>query len=105
MSAPVKDDAIDRAKGKEARPVITLDVALYESYLADSSMTADEKHAYLEALWSIIVSCVSLGFGVHPLQQVEDESSSLVEAFLQSGSANMLELPAPRTSAPAARRT
>ena len=49
---------------------ITLDVARYEGFLAASDLTEDERREFLEALWTIIVSFVDLGFGVHPLQQV-----------------------------------
>jgi hypothetical protein len=48
---------------------LTLDYALYERYLADSGLSDAEKREFLDALWSIIVSFVDLGFGVHPLQQ------------------------------------
>lgn len=51
------------------RPALTLDVALYEGYLQDSNLTEDERRAFLEALWSIVVGFVDLGFGIHPLQQ------------------------------------
>jgi hypothetical protein len=51
------------------RPVVTLDVALYESYLADSGMTEDQKREFLELLWSIIVGFVDLGFAIDPVQQ------------------------------------
>ena len=50
-------------------PVLTLDITLYERYLEEADLSADERRAFLEALWSIIVSFVDLGFGVHPLQQ------------------------------------
>lgn len=55
-----------RAKG---RPVVTFDVSRYEHFLEDQGLSAEQKRAMLEALWSIIVSFVDLGFGVHPVQQ------------------------------------
>lgn len=51
------------------RPALTLDIALYESYLQDSDITEDQRHEFLKALWSIVVGFVDLGFGIHPLQQ------------------------------------
>ena len=55
------------------RPVLTLDVALYEHMLADSDLTDGQKQEFLQELWSIIVAFVDLGFGVHPLQQARRE--------------------------------
>ena len=52
--------------------MLTLDVSLYERYLADSGLTDDQKREFLEALWTIIVGFVDLGFGIHPVQQVMD---------------------------------
>lgn len=56
----------DHANG---RPVVTFDVSRYEHFLEDQGLNAEQKRAMLEALWSIIVSFVDLGFGVHPVQQ------------------------------------
>ena len=51
------------------RPVITFDAARYEHFLEEMGLSEDQKGAMLEALWSIIVGFVDLGFGVHPAQQ------------------------------------
>jgi hypothetical protein len=50
------------------RPAVTFDVERYERYLEDQGLSAEQKRAMLEALWSIIVGFVDLGFGVHPAQ-------------------------------------
>ena len=52
-----------------ARPVLTIDYALYEKYLEGADLSEAQKQEFLDALWSIIVAFVDLGFGVHPLQQ------------------------------------
>lgn len=52
-----------------AKPVITLDIEKYQHFLDNSGMNPEERRAFLEALWSIIVAFVDLGFGVHPLQE------------------------------------
>jgi len=52
---------------------LTVDYALYERYLADSGLSDAEKQEFLDALWSIIVSFVDLGFGIHPLQQANPD--------------------------------
>lgn len=60
------------AKGR----VLTLDVALYEQYLAESGLTEEQKREFLETLWTIIVGFVDLGFGIHPVQQAQDAATS-----------------------------
>lgn len=53
-----------------ARPIITIDAAKYQEYLDDSGLSDEQKEEFLQTLWTIIVSFVELGFGVHPLQEV-----------------------------------
>lgn len=53
----------------DARAVVTFDAARYEHFLEEMDLTDEQKRALLEALWSIIVGFVDLGFGVHPVQQ------------------------------------
>lgn len=74
-----REDAIKRTAGEQSlaesfdasvRPVITVDVRKYQSLLDDSGMTDEQKEEFLQALWSVVVTFVELGFGVHPLQEV-----------------------------------
>jgi len=58
-----------------ARPVLRLDVSLYEKHLAGSDMTEAEKREFLETLWSIIVGFVDLGFGIDPVRQAQDAAA------------------------------
>ncbi len=51
-------------------PILTVDVEKYQAYLDGADMTEAQKEEFLQALWSIIVSFVDLGFGVHPLNEV-----------------------------------
>lgn len=53
-----------------ARPTLAVDVERYQAYLDGSDFSDAQKEEFLQALWSIIVSFVELGFGVHPLQEV-----------------------------------
>lgn len=53
-----------------ARNIISIDLKRYAYLLDDADLTDAEKEAFLEALWSIVVAFVELGFGVHPLQEV-----------------------------------
>lgn len=52
-----------------SRPTLTLDVAAYQSFLDDAGISEDQKQELLETIWSILTSCIELGFGVHPLQE------------------------------------
>jgi hypothetical protein len=59
------------------KPTLTVDVEKYQSFLDGADMSEAQKEEFLQSLWSIIVSFVDLGFGVHPLQAVcEDETIS-----------------------------
>lgn len=53
-----------------AKPIITVDVQKYQAYLDDPELSDAQKEEFLQALWSIVVAFVELGFGVHPLQEV-----------------------------------
>lgn len=51
------------------RPTLSIDVARYQEYLDGSDLTPEQKEEFLRAMWSIIVTFVELGYGVHPLQE------------------------------------
>ncbi|MEM9128266.1 MAG: hypothetical protein AAGA97_00895 [Pseudomonadota bacterium] len=57
-------------------PTVKVDVERYAHMLSNTDMSEDQKRQFLEALWTIIVSFIDLGFGVHPLAdtcgQVDD---------------------------------
>lgn len=53
-----------------ARPVVTVDVEKYQSWLDESDFSDEQKEEFLQSLWSIVVSFVEHGFGVHPLQEI-----------------------------------
>jgi hypothetical protein len=76
FNTPKRCDASENTTARPM-PIMTLDVEKYQAYLDDADMTQAQKDEFLQALWSIIVSFVDLGFGVHPLQAVcgEDEHS------------------------------
>lgn len=56
---------------------LTLDVELYQSYLDNSDLSADERSAYLEAIWQVIVGFLDFGFAVEPLEKSCGQSSKL----------------------------
>ena len=52
-----------------ARPTLSIDVAKYQHYLDESDLTPEQKEEFLQAMFSIVVTFVELGYGVHPLQE------------------------------------
>lgn len=54
------------------KPVLTVDYELYAHFLEDSDASEEEKREFVQTLWNIVVEFVSLGFGVHPLQQAQN---------------------------------
>lgn len=53
------------------RPVITVDYERYTHFLESSDLTEAQKQDLLQVIWEIVVEFVSLGFGIHPLQQAK----------------------------------
>ncbi|MFA5581623.1 MAG: hypothetical protein WDA25_06685 [Paracoccaceae bacterium] len=69
-----------------AKPMLTVDVERYQAYLDDPGLSNEQKQEFLHALWSIIVTFVDLGFGVHPVQEVcgkdaQNGSDSIKQEF------------------------
>lgn len=82
--------------GKFSPPTLTIDWELYGKYLDESDMSDAEKREFLETLWSIVVSFVDLGFGVHPLQQVTNNicvQQSEIARFIAAESGSVVSLP------------
>ena len=50
--------------------VLQVDVGKYQRYLDHANLSEAQKKEVIEALWSIMVSFVELGFGIHPMQEV-----------------------------------
>ncbi len=59
------------------RPTLSIDWELYGRYLEESDLSDDQKREFLETLWSIVVSFVDLGFGLHPIQQACEQPFDL----------------------------
>lgn len=102
MKLKMSDDKLtsasyDKTPGSAppSRPALTLDVAMYEKYLEDSDLTEVQRREFLEGLWQIIVCFVELGFGVHPLQQADEDADGLVDnkqRLIASHMADLVEL-------------
>ena len=56
-------------------PALTIDYAICDKHLKDWDATPEQKQEFIDTLWQIIVAFVDLGFGVHPAQQVLQETS------------------------------
>lgn len=54
----------------DGRLALTVDWDKYANYLDNSDLAESEKREFLEALWSIVVNFVDLGFQINPVQQV-----------------------------------
>lgn len=55
-----------------AYPALQFDAREYLHFVEDSDLTEGQALELLEAIWSVMVAFVDLGFGVHPVQQVPD---------------------------------
>lgn len=76
--------SINKIFNRPARPIVGVDIEKYKALLDDETLSEAEKEAFLQALWSIVVAFVDLGFGVHPLQEVVEDgqsSTKLKQAF------------------------
>lgn len=81
-----------------SRPALTVDWARYAAMIDDPDISAVDKQAFLETLWSIMVAFVDLGFGIHPLQQVCEQEMTL-DGLSTAGAQNMLKLmPGPESA-------
>lgn len=71
---------VDRSQSEKQSPLtLTVDYRKYTEFLEEATLTEAEKAAFIDSLWSVIVSFVDLGFQVHPMQDVCE--SDLVKAF------------------------
>lgn len=78
-SPEVTESTLTHAFDSSARRVLAVDVEKYQTWLDGSGLSAEQKEEFLRAVWSVVVTFVELGFGVHPLQEVcgkESESGA-----------------------------
>ncbi len=84
----------DNEGSKQVTPLaFTIDVKRYEHFLENSDLSEEQKCEFLETLWNIICELVSLGFGVHPLQEIESQCGKTYESVADTAllTPNMLE--------------
>lgn len=54
-----------------SKPSITVDYELYAHHLERADLSAEQKREYAQAIWSVMFHFASLGYDLHPLQQVD----------------------------------
>ena len=60
-----------RRDGEHTGLAVTVDYEKYLHFLEDADISDQDKREFLQTLWGIICEFVSLGFGVHPVQQAQ----------------------------------
>ena len=70
-------------------PSLQVDWEVYAQMLEASDWSDAQKREFIETMWSLVMTFVDLGYGIHPIQQACGESHSLDE-FIK---ADMLSLP------------
>ncbi len=69
----IEGNPLEIIETSERLPALQIDVQQFQSYLDDLDITEESKIELLETLWSIVVTFVDMGFGIHPVQQVMEE--------------------------------
>lgn len=69
----------DKQERQPDRLSIEVDYEKYAHFLESADWSEDQKREYAQMIWNIIVDFVSLGFGVHPVQQAEKGCISIDE--------------------------
>lgn len=75
-----KDLRLTENFSSSAKKTVTLDIERYQSYLDGLDVSDERKEEFLRAMFSIVITFVGLGFGVHPLQQVGEQEPCGKEA-------------------------
>lgn len=65
------EESVHAPDSRSGYRALTFDAALYEAMIDDLGVPEDEQQAYLEAMWTIIVAFVNLGFEI----SMEDTSA------------------------------
>lgn len=68
----------DKDKQNKGFKALTLDMDTYQALLDDPALSEDQKHEFLETLWTVIVQLVDWGYGIHPVQQTQQTSKSRI---------------------------
>lgn len=74
MSKTLCKEFSDRLSG---HPNLQVDLDCYQTFLDDAEIDDTMKEEFIEALWTVVVSFVDLGYGVHPVQQCQPSETTL----------------------------
>lgn len=94
---PLPGMKIGGARDNRSRAAVEIDYEYYQKFLDDPNATEEEKVALIDALWSICVAFVDLGYGIHPVQQASEQKN-------KSGQISVLDLADVIKSAPSPKR-
>ena len=70
----------------DSRRTMELDIRKYQALLKDIDIPEGHKKQMIEALWSIVVAFVEIGYGVHPVQQACGKVNEHNNKFFIDGS-------------------
>jgi hypothetical protein len=65
--------SIERAYQRVPTGQLEVNIEEYEALLLDPRLDAEQRAAFLAALWSVIVTFIDLGYRVHPVEQAIDD--------------------------------
>lgn len=86
------DHAGEEAVPSLQAPALFLDVERYRSFLENGEISEEQQQEFLESIWDVVVSFVSLGFSIHPLQQAIAENRIDDDASAESDDQTSLKL-------------
>lgn len=66
-----------------SKQTLLVDYERYAHMLDDSDLSEEAKQEFLQTLWSIICDFVAMGWGVHPVQQVEKTCGQLAQSHAE----------------------
>lgn len=79
-----RSEMLQHFEAAAGQKTLSVDVERYDHMLENSGMTAEERRQTLEALWSIVVTFVELGYGIHPVQEACGKDEKLSELWDKS---------------------
>jgi hypothetical protein len=60
-------------------PALSVDIEEFTRFLDETGWTEEEKAEYITLIWNIMCEFVSLGWGVHPVQQTQKDCGQRAE--------------------------
>ena len=57
-----------RNRQQLSRKRLEIDLESYQTYIDDNDFSDEQKSDFVNALWTVIVAFVDLGYGLHPVQ-------------------------------------